>query len=413
MCAVTILVGGCVSTQNPRQIAARIQRLEQRVLADSTDQAAQRDLGKYYAQAGRFVQARTHLRAARALDSSDAQASFLLGLALEATGDTTGALHIYENYPQVPRTSLYRRRMAGRYRILVRKLTAEALREQIASGEQELPVVAGTMAVFPFTYTGGDGRYAALGRGLGEMVLVDLTAVEGLRLVERIRLQALLDELALAKGGAFDPASAPRQGRLLGAERSVGGTYGVLPGDLIRIDAAAYEGAQPLGNAETHADVIKNLFALEKDVVFGLLEEMQIELTPEERIAIEHVPTRNLQAFLAYSRGLLEEDRGNYAQALESFRSAEAMDPGFTLSADEGDIVEGTIEVTGSPQEVISRAGKPILNRNGLIGERQQKLGENVGSVMIPGQDRRTPASEAANSNTGLPDPPRPPSHDQ
>ena len=56
---------------------------------------------------------------------------------------------------------------------------------------------------------------------------------------------------------------------------------------------------------------------------------MGIRLSPAERQAITERPTADLQAFLAFSRGLEAEDRGDYAGAAAQFRAAAARDPSF------------------------------------------------------------------------------------
>jgi hypothetical protein len=52
-------------------------------------------------------------------------------------------------------------------------------------------------------------------------------------------------------------------------------------------------------------------------------------LTTAERHAIEERPTRSLQAFLAYSKGLRLEDEGKYQEASRSFGEAARLDPSF------------------------------------------------------------------------------------
>src|SRR5207244_5989084 len=55
--------------------------------------------------------------------------------------------------------------------------------------------------------------------------------------------------------------------------------------------------------------------------------------TPAERVAISERPTRDIQAFLLYSRGLEAQDRGDFAAAAQAFGSAAQRDPGFGAAA--------------------------------------------------------------------------------
>src|SRR4051812_48202211 len=47
-----------------------------------------------------------------------------------------------------------------------------------------------------------------LRKGLADMLVTDLAAVEGLQVVEREKLQKLLDEMKLQRGKFFDPKTA-------------------------------------------------------------------------------------------------------------------------------------------------------------------------------------------------------------
>ena len=81
----------------------------------------------------------------------------------------------------------------------------------------------------PFRYTGSDTTLRPLERGLAAIVVTDLSRVRRLRLVERERLQVLLDELQLAASGRVDPASGARSGRLIGAGQVVQGQFAEVP----------------------------------------------------------------------------------------------------------------------------------------------------------------------------------------
>jgi hypothetical protein len=60
---------------------------------------------------------------------------------------------------------------------------------------------------------------------------------------------------------------------------------------------------------------------------------MGIQLTDAERQALEQRPTANLQAFLAWSRGLEAEDRGDFTAARQLFEEAQRIDPGFLTAS--------------------------------------------------------------------------------
>ena len=71
-----------------------------------------------------------------------------------------------------------------------------------------------TIGVTPFRVTTTDSTLAVLGFGLADLLITDLARSGQLRVVDRLRVDALMRELALAGSGRVDSASAPRAGRL-------------------------------------------------------------------------------------------------------------------------------------------------------------------------------------------------------
>src|SRR5437763_15158886 len=75
-----------------------------------------------------------------------------------------------------------------------------------------------TVTVLYFEVHAESDSLAPLGKGLADMITTDLSALPGVQLVERQRLEAVLQELALQQSVYFDPATAQRIGKQLGAE---------------------------------------------------------------------------------------------------------------------------------------------------------------------------------------------------
>src|SRR5688500_14856488 len=82
-----------------------------------------------------------------------------------------------------------------------------------------------TVAVMYFTNVALERRedYEPLTRGIAEMLITTLAANPALRLVERARLQALIDEGTLNRSARIDEETAVRVGRLLGARHMIFG----------------------------------------------------------------------------------------------------------------------------------------------------------------------------------------------
>jgi hypothetical protein len=129
-----------------------------------------------------------------------------------------------------------------------------------------------------------------------------------------------------------DSATAVRAGKLIQAGRIVNGTI-IQQGNTLRLDASLVEvQTGVIGAPATSPGTLEQLFDMEKSVVFMLFERMRINLTPAQRQAIQRRPTNNLNAFLAFSRGLQASDAGNFDEAARFFENARSLDPSFSLA---------------------------------------------------------------------------------
>ena len=245
----------------------------------------------------------------------------------------------------------------------VRALAQLALRTQAAqtaklalARESTLTTLApepSTIAVLPMTIA-GDSSFQPLSRGLAELVMSDLAMVRSLRLLERVQIGVLLDELKLGQSARADPGTAARVGRLLRAERMVQGVASIIQNGPVRMSATVVRGD---GNVRSGAQVngnFKQLLDLEKQLVFGLATELGIQLTDAERQRILRQGPKNLAAFLAYSQGLDALDRGDYRAAAAAFSAAVRADPSFQQARQQQQAAEAAPAVQASPGDLVT-----------------------------------------------------------
>jgi tetratricopeptide (TPR) repeat protein len=402
-----LLLSGCAASGPSGASRAELQA---RVALNPNDSEALRDLGVLYAAEQNYPRAAESLQRAFDRRADDPRTLYYLGLVNEVLGKQPTALRLYEQYESVPAASPYRERLRGRYQWLLRRQVRAELREAMAQ-EGGLAPIAGDNAVgvIPFAFRGGASRFEPLGRGLAEFISADLANVEGLTVVERVRLGVLLGEIELAQSGAIDAATAPRYGRLLRANRLVGGQYGVTRNNL-SMDAGVFsaDDVDALPTLENTAGAVDRLFDLQKEVVAKLLVELGIEPTPEQLARVSRAPTRDLGAFVAFSRGLQLEDREQYARAADLYQEAVKADPNFSEAARKAAECRAIASQLGAPEDLLAM----VEERNALLGRRSGRLNGALGSSFIPGIDNRDPAGEGQHTGTlcDLPDPPAPPS---
>jgi tetratricopeptide (TPR) repeat protein len=216
-----------------------------------------------------------------------------------------------------------------------------------------LPPEPSSVAVLPLTIA-GDSNLQPLSRGLAELITSDLALVRSLRLLERVQIGSVLDELQLSQSARVDTSTAARIGRLLRAERMVQGVATLKESGPVRLSASVVR-----GDGEVHAGPeiqgsFKRLLDLEKELVLGLATQLGIQLTEAERQRILRQGPRSLVAFLAYSQGLEAIDRGDYRAASSAFAAAVRADPTFSAARDGQQAADAAPIVQSSPGDVIT-----------------------------------------------------------
>src|SRR5687767_1329816 len=74
------------------------------------------------------------------------------------------------------------------------------------------------VAVLYFDNNTGDASLDVLQKGFADMMVTDLSSVDALQLVEREKLQAIIEEQKLQRSRYFDPKTAVKLGKLVGAQ---------------------------------------------------------------------------------------------------------------------------------------------------------------------------------------------------
>jgi tetratricopeptide (TPR) repeat protein len=407
----TLLVVGLAACATGGMSAGdSVTRLEQQQHADPQSAAVNRSLGIAYYKANRFPEARTSLETAAKVDPKDGTTSLYLGLTDEALGDLSAAKAAYSSYIQFGRTSRVRSQLQSRLAALTRKeLAAEAKsavrQEATLSGQAGDPR---TVAVMPLRFSGADSTLKPLERGFADLLTTDLARSSQLTLVERSRMQALIDEIKLQQTGATDAATNVRAGKLVRAGRVVQGAILQVDGATLRVDAAVVDvpTSQIRGSAQA-SDLLEQVFNLEKKLALDLFTQLGVTLTVAERQQIEQRPTRSMQAFLAYSRGLTASDEGRYDDASRFFNDAVRLDPGFGAAQSKGQessaasagagvtaaTVEGSLKGT-SEGAVVAAAQQGSLGSSGPSG-----LASTVQNAA--GDINPSPAGAAAGAGSG------------
>ena len=334
----SILVLTLLATLAPSltaQATDAIAKLEAARERQPQNAVALRSLGLAYYKAKRFTDARTVLDQARRIAPRDGVAALYSGLSSEGLGDLTAAKASYNAYLVVGRTRKVKTEIRARLVSLAREESMQVAKTAVANESRisQTPGSPQTIAVPPMTFSGTDSSLRPLERGMADLIITDLSRSAQLTVVERDRMQALADEIQLSQSGAVDSSTAIRAGRLIQAGNLVNGSI-VQQGAQLRLDARVVNvSSGVIGVPATVNNSIDALFAMQKQLVFQLFERLNVTLTPAERQLVERRSTNSMDAFMAYSRGLLAMDDGRFEDAARYFDNARSLDPNFGAAA--------------------------------------------------------------------------------
>ena len=408
----TALLAGCAgsSSLTTADVRARLPALEARAEAAPSDVAALRELGRAYARVGAFDRARETLLQAERLAPRDAGTAYTLGLVDEAQDRPAQAL---ARYRAAGGAAPYGPLVAGR-RAWLEGQAARTEVDSLLDAERYPAVGAGVVAVFPLRFQ-GDAALRPLARGVTALLTDDLALLD-LRVVDGRRVRAALDALAL---GPDDVGAdrARRLGRLLGGDYVVVGSL-AAQGDSLRLEAALWEWTEAPAPAFADASgALDALLRVEADLVLEFADRARIVLSESARANLRARRTPDAAAFLQYSRGLLEEDAGRYAEAAALYAEAARLDPAFRLAADRAAASQALEAAGGSVLTALAVADRlgPSVAATRLVGRRLTRVNQGLG-VHTPALDgERVPTAEVplAPPTQPLPEPPRPPGRNQ
>ena len=196
--------------------------------------------------------------------------------------------------------------------------------------EKSLTPTKGTLAVLYFNNQSGKADYNSLQKGLALMLINDFQKIKQnrLRIVERGKLQALVDELNLGISGLVKPDTAPRVGKLLGAETIL---YGDLLSDKkaelkVNPEMLNVKKNKPLKQKEVYGQ-LKELFKIEKNILNNSLKSLKIKPTKEEKKLLKIPLSEKYSALDPLFKAVDATDRENWKEAEPLYIKSFTEDP--------------------------------------------------------------------------------------
>jgi TolB-like protein len=277
---------------------------------------------------------------------------------------------------------------------------ARAWAKQAIEQEKSLKTVAApnAVAVLNFFNLTRQADLDPLQKGIAAMLITDLSKVKSLTVVERIRLQALVEEMKLGVSGLVEDTTAPQVGKVLGAHWLVGGNILSGQASLLQIKSDVLDVPTTQITGQPGAEgILEEILRMEKELVFEIIKLLKIVPTAQEEIELKKPITLSVKALFDFSKCLDLSDQRKYEEAVKSCEGALKADPNFGVAQ------TALKELTKlAPPKTVDRSVKlldSLRNRTSLNNQLTPHQSEK--RVLAP--------ADAQRIDIGKPSPPEPP----
>jgi tetratricopeptide (TPR) repeat protein len=288
-------------------------------------------LGVWYLKTGRIDKAISVFEATLAKKPQEPFATYYLGLAYLANENFGKAIQIWQGYRNKDNPIL--EEAISRQITLLRIAQSRMLAAKALAQEETLMAqkpAANTVAVCYYEDLSPDKSLHAFRKGLAAMIISDLSKIKSIKVVERIRLQALLEEMKLGQTGLVKEDTAPKVGKLLGARNIVLGNLSL--GSIKAITTLASTDAGSIKGSGSASVEKEKFFELPMIIIKDIARIMGIKLTNKEKKAVGVVHTKVYNALVNYGYGIDALDAGKWKEAKNYFDMALKEDPNFDLA---------------------------------------------------------------------------------
>ena len=165
-----------------------------------------------------------------------------------------------------------------------------------------------------------------LKKGLADMLITEMSKIKGLKVVERQRIQSVVEELNLGESDLVDKGTSQKMGKLLGAKVLLFGGFSNLFGDKLRIDAriVATETGLTLKAEEETGDLDQFLTML-NSLVKKISDDLEVKLSSAEEDQLGSAKDGKFNGYVTYAQALNLEDNGHKLEKEGKIAEAAAM----------------------------------------------------------------------------------------
>lgn len=172
-----------------------------------------------------------------------------------------------------------------------------------------------------------------LKKGLADMMITEMTKIKGIKVVERQRIQSIIEELNLNETDMVDKSTTQKMGKLLGAKVMLFGGFSNLFNDKLRIDIRIVrtETGETL-KAEEETGELEEFLTMLQSLVKKIASDLDVKMTSEDEDRLEASKDGNFNGYVIYAQALNFEDQGKKlekqgkkSEAKSAYESARSM----------------------------------------------------------------------------------------
>lgn len=172
-----------------------------------------------------------------------------------------------------------------------------------------------------------------LKKGLADMMITEMSKIKGIKVVERQRIQSIIEELNLSETDLVDKSSSQKMGKLLGAQVMLFGGFSNLFNDKLRIDVRIVrtETGETL-KAEEETGELDEFLTMLQSLVKKIATDLEVKLTSDDQDRLEATRDGNFAGYITFAKALNFEDQGikfekqgKKTEARTSFENAKSM----------------------------------------------------------------------------------------
>ena len=199
----------------------------------------------------------------------------------------------------------------------------QAREEPPSAGNMVLPLVdKPTIAVLPFENMSSETEQDYFANGMTEDLITDISKISGLQVIARHSTDPYRE---LDK-------DARDVGKELGATHIIEGSVRKA-GNTVRITIQLVDATDGKHVwAERYDRELRDVFAIQDEVVGEIITALSLQLTPEEARRVAKRDTENLEAYDQFMRGRQQEaffTRDSFVEAQKHYEKAVALDSGY------------------------------------------------------------------------------------